>query len=89
MNRLDIAICSHQPQAPPTLVIIRTLQSSAAGRLVRVALQENIVEPLAKILSGANAETRAEMIGSLLLGYDMYHRGSQLPGGTDDTRALL
>ncbi len=73
----------------PALVIIRALQSPVAGPLVRKALQEQVVKPLAKLLPGSNTEKRAEMIGSVLLGYDMYHRGSEYPGGSAASQKLL
>ncbi len=73
----------------PTLVVIRTLHSQVAGPLVRAALREQVLNPIIKLLPGPQAEERAEMIGVLLLGYDMYNRGTEMPGGTSEAQALL
>ena len=52
----------------PTLVLLRSAASPEAGPLLRAALAEQVVGPLAAWLGGARADARAGLVLSVLFG---------------------
>lgn len=50
------------------LIILRSASSPAASEIVRDAVRGDVLEPLAKILDGPHAATRASLILAILLG---------------------
>ena len=61
-------------KADPTLLLLRSIASPAVGPTVNRAIETALVGKLAKWLGGANAQQRAALIVSQLLGFDMLHR---------------
>jgi AcrR family transcriptional regulator len=56
----------------PLLALLRSASSDVAGRMLREALLQGFVRPLAVRLDGADAVARAELVGSTLLGLLVY-----------------
>jgi AcrR family transcriptional regulator len=50
------------------LVILRSASSPNAAPIVRDSFRENVLEPVARLLSGPDPETRASMALSILMG---------------------
>jgi len=50
------------------LISLRSASSPVASRLVREAIQDDVLEPLAAILDGDNAEMRAGLVLAILMG---------------------
>ncbi len=50
------------------LIILRSASSPAASEIVRGAVRGDVLEPLARILDGPHAATRASLILAILLG---------------------
>ncbi|MBA3415537.1 MAG: TetR/AcrR family transcriptional regulator [Chloroflexia bacterium] len=70
-DRLARSVLAKKPggeEFDPMLALLRSAPSDAPGRLLRVAVDDDFVQPLAALIGGANAELRAGLIGSILLG---------------------
>ncbi|MGH2614877.1 MAG: TetR/AcrR family transcriptional regulator [Thermomicrobiales bacterium] len=63
----------------PLVALLRSTSSEVCGGMLRTAIQEGIVRPLAERLDGPDALPRAELVGSTLLGL-LVHR--TVIGGT-------
>jgi AcrR family transcriptional regulator len=50
------------------LISLRSASSPVASRLVREAIQDDVLEPLAKVLGGPDAGVRASLILAILMG---------------------
>lgn len=50
------------------LISLRSASSPVASRLVREAIQDDVLEPLAAILDGDNADMRAGLVLAILMG---------------------
>jgi AcrR family transcriptional regulator len=72
----------------PLVALLRSASSDVAGGLLREALVEGFVEPLAARLEGADAVPRAELVGSILLGLLAYRTVIGAIGGGDQERAV-
>jgi AcrR family transcriptional regulator len=57
----------------PLLALLRSSSSEVCGGMMRTAVQEGFVRPLAARLDGPDALPRAELVGSMLLGL-LVHR---------------
>jgi AcrR family transcriptional regulator len=72
----------------PLVALLRSSSSDVAGGMLRDALVDGFVRPLAARLDGPDAVLRAELIGSILLGLLVYRT---IVGGTmmkDDERLI-
>ena len=69
-DRLARWLVSPRPSGgfDPTLVLLRSAASPEAGPLLRAALAEQVVAPLAGWLGGARAEARAGLVLAVLFG---------------------
>jgi AcrR family transcriptional regulator len=56
----------------PLIALLRSSSSDIASRMLREAISEGFVGPLAARLDGPDARARAELIGSMLLGLLAY-----------------
>jgi AcrR family transcriptional regulator len=63
----------------PLIALLRSSSSDVAGHMLREALLEGFVSPLAARLEGPNARQRAELVGCTLLGLLVYRT---VVGGT-------
>jgi AcrR family transcriptional regulator len=72
----------------PLVALLRSTSCEAPARMLREALQDGFVRPLAASLEGPDALQRAELVGSTLLGL-LVHR--TVIGGTsqDDTERVV
>jgi hypothetical protein len=57
----------------PLMALLRSSSSEVAGGMLRDALVDGFVRPLAARLDGPDAMSRAELVGSILLGL-LVHR---------------
>jgi AcrR family transcriptional regulator len=70
-ERLARSVLAKKPtgeEFDPMLALLRSAPSEEPGRLLRTAVDDEFVRPLAALIGGANAEVRAGLIASLLLG---------------------
>ena len=75
----------------PLIALLRSTSCEAPARMLREALQEGFVKPLAALLEGPDALQRAELVGSILLGL-LVHRtviGGASPDDNDRVVALV
>lgn len=75
----------------PLVALLRSTSCEAPARMLREALQEGFVKPLAALLEGPDALQRAELVGSTLLGL-LVHRtviGGASPDNNDRVVALV
>lgn len=72
----------------PLVALLRSSSSEIAGRMLRDAVNEGFVSPLAARLDGPDARERAELIGSTLLGLLVY-RTIVGPGGSRDVERQI
>jgi AcrR family transcriptional regulator len=63
----------------PLIALLRSSSSEVAGSMLRDALVDRFVRPLAARLDGPDAMPRAELVGSILLGLLVYRT---IVGGT-------
>lgn len=56
----------------PLVALLRSSSSDVAGHMLREAMLEGFVRPLAVLLEGPNAKERAELVGCNLLGMLVY-----------------
>jgi len=56
----------------PLIALLRSSSSEVAGGMLRDALVDGFVRPLAARLDGPDAMPRAELVGSILLGLLVY-----------------
>lgn len=56
----------------PLVALLRSSSSDVAGHMLRDALLDGFVRPLAALLEGPNAKERAELVGCNLLGILVY-----------------
>ena len=56
----------------PLIALLRSSSSEVAGGMLRDALVDGFVRPLAAHLDGPDAMPRAELVGSILLGLLVY-----------------
>lgn len=63
----------------PTLMLVRSIGSATVGPALSDSINEVHVKSLAAWLGGENAETRAALILSELLGFDMMRRIAGVP----------
>jgi AcrR family transcriptional regulator len=56
----------------PLVALLRSAASESPARMLREALIARFAEPLATLLEGPDAATRAELVGSILLGLLVY-----------------
>jgi len=63
----------------PLIALLRSSSSEVAGGMLRDALGDGFVRPLAARLDGPDAVSRAELVGSILLGLLVYR---MIVGGT-------
>jgi hypothetical protein len=77
----------------PLLAILRSAPDPEAAGIVREWLQKVMVGPMAKWLGGPQAETRASVMVSTLLGFIILRQAIALPGLSagrgDALRAML
>lgn len=75
----------------PLVAMLRSASSDIAGRMLREALLDGFVHPLAARLDGPDAVERAELVGSILLGLLVH--GTVIGGvnqrGTERVRAIV
>ena len=74
----------------PLIALLRSSSSGVCGGLMREALFAGFVRPLAAQLDGPDAEQRAELVGSILLGLLVYR--TVVRGGaaqTQDDEAIV
>jgi AcrR family transcriptional regulator len=71
----------------PLVALLRSTGSESPARMLREALVEGFARPLAARLEGPDALTRAELVGSVLLGL-LVHR-TVIGGGTTRDQATL
>jgi AcrR family transcriptional regulator len=50
------------------LIIVRSASSPKAAEIVREAMREDVLEPVAKLLDGGNSEMRASLCMALIIG---------------------
>ncbi|MGQ0588881.1 MAG: TetR/AcrR family transcriptional regulator, partial [Sphingosinicella sp.] len=55
------------------LIILRSASSPAAAEIVREAFRGDVLEPLARLLGGADAEQRAALSLAVLIGTTILH----------------
>ena len=74
----------------PTLAFVRSIGSPTVGPELQHLLEHTIVPELANWLGGRNAQQRASLILSQLLGFEMMKRMVRLPQlGPEHTKAVL
>ena len=71
----------------PLVALLRSTSCAAPARMLREALQEGFVKPLATRLDGPDAVQRAELVGSTLLGL-LVHR-TVIGGASQDDNEQL
>ena len=71
----------------PLIALLRSTSCEAPARMLRDALQEGFVKPLAALLEGPDALQRAELVGSTLLGL-LVHRTVIGGGAPDDNERV-
>ncbi len=70
-ERLARSTLAKKPYADgfdPMLALLRSAPSEEPGRLLRAAIDDGFVRPLAAVIGGEQAEIRAAMVASVLLG---------------------
>lgn len=72
----------------PLVALLRSSSSGVSGGLLRDALIDGFVRPLAARLEGSDAELRAELVGSVLLGVVVYRTVVGCAIEQDDERLL-
>lgn len=72
----------------PLVALLRSASSDVAGKMLRQALVEGFVRPLAARLDGDDAVLRAELIGSTLLGLLAYKTVIGAMGNGDQERVV-
>lgn len=72
----------------PLVALLRSSSSEVAGRMLRDAMTEGFISPLAARLDGPDTRERAELIGSTLLGLLVY-RTIVGPGGLQDVERQI
>lgn len=72
----------------PTLALLRSAPSPEAGPVLRAALAEQVADPLAAWLGGADARERAGLVVACLFGFVLTRDviGAEPPAGTDTER---
>jgi len=72
----------------PLVALLRSTSCEAPARMLREALQEGFVKPLAARLEGPDALQRAELVGSTLLGL-LVHRTVIGGASQDDSERVV
>ena len=72
----------------PLVALLRSTSCEAPARMLREALQEGFVKPLAALLDGPDALQRAELVGSTLLGL-LVHRTVIGGASQDDSERVV
>ena len=72
----------------PLVALLRSSSSGVAGGMLRDAIIDGFVRPLAARLEGSNAQLRAELVGSNLLGLLVYRTLVGGPIEQDDERLI-
>jgi AcrR family transcriptional regulator len=73
----------------PLVALLRSSSSDVAGRMLREAILEGFVKPLAALLEGPNAKERAELVGCNLLGMLVYRTIVGAPSQDVDQQVAL
>jgi len=71
------------------LIILRSASSPAASEIVRDAVRGDVLEPLAKILQGPHAATRARLILAILLGTTVLRTVMALEPRSDEEQDVV
>ena len=75
----------------PLLLLLRSAAEPRTAELVRASVDRNFVQPLAKLLGGADAEARAALVTAHLTGFSTLDRaiGTKAFAGIDRERLVV
>lgn len=72
----------------PLVALLRSSSSDVCGGILRTAIHEGFVRPLAELIEGPDALARAELVGSTLLGL-LLHRTMIGTASAEDTERVV
>ncbi len=81
--------CADREHVEKLLIILRSASSPAASEIVRDAVRGDVLEPLAKILDGPHAATRASLILAILLGTTVLRTVMALEPRSDEEQDVV